>query len=368
MIIYVYVSMMISANDYERNDVLLMTNKKPIHVYRGNFIESSHDLHIAVVHASGKLIATYGDPSRLTFARSSMKPLQVLPVVTSGAARTYAITDRELSLFCASHSGEPFHREAVAGVLEKLHLPEEKLQCGTHIPRDHESYIKLVKEGGELTPYYSNCSGKHAGMLTACTHQKMDIDTYREVNHPYQQQIIDAIAEVSSFDRTSIETSVDGCGVPVHRLPLYHIALSFARLAQPDSWKEGTDSMKHALESVRKAMTSYPEMVAGTDRFDTDLMEAFEGRIVAKGGAEGVHCFGDQETGIGVALKVEDGNGRATSVASMEVMRQLAIGTGDVWSNLENHVHVPVSNARKESIGVIKPSFTLQQILPVDLV
>lgn len=343
-----------------------MPTKKPIHVYRGDFIESSHDLHIAVVHANGNVLATYGDPSRLTFARSSMKPLQVLPVVTSGAAETFGITGRELSLFCASHSGEPFHREAVAGVLEKLKLPEEALQCGTHIPRDHESYLKLVKEGKELTPYYSNCSGKHAGMLTACTHQEMDIDTYREVSHPYQQQIIDTIADVSAFDRDSIATSVDGCGVPVHRLPLNHVALGFARLATSDSWKEGEDSVKDALESVRHAMTTYPEMVAGTDRFDTDLMKAFGGRIVAKGGAEGVHCFGDMETGIGVALKVEDGNSRATSVASMEVMRQLGIGTEDVWKKLENHAYVPVSNARKESIGVIKPYFQLQQIQSVD--
>lgn len=343
-----------------------MAQTKPIHVYRGDFIESSHDIHIAVVDVNGTILATYGDPTRLTFARSSMKPLQVLPVVQSGAAEAYSITEKELSLFCASHSGEPFHRESVADVLAKLDLPEEKLQCGTHIPRDHESYIKLIKEGKELTPYYSNCSGKHSGMLTGCTHQKMDIDTYRDVGHPYQQQIIDSIAEVTNFDRSSIETSVDGCGVPVHQLPLSHVALGFARLAQSSNWEEGEASTKDALEKVRKAMTSYPEMVAGTDRFDTDLMAAFEGRIVAKGGAEGVHCFGDAETGIGVALKVEDGNSRATSVASMEVMRQLGIGSEAIWEKLVNHAHVPVSNARKESIGVIKPSFTLQQIQAID--
>lgn len=339
-----------------------MTVAKPIQVYRGDYLESSHNIHVAVVHASGKVLATYGDSYRLTFARSSMKPFQALPVVKSGARKAFDISDKELSLFCASHSGEPFHREAVAGVLKKIGLEESALQCGTHVPRDRESYIALIKQGKELTPYYSNCSGKHAGMLTSCVHQQLDIDTYREIKHPYQQQIIDDIATVSSFTNEEIATSVDGCGVPVHQLPLYHIALSFARLAQPETWEKGQITDKQALQEVCTAMTTHPEMVAGTDRFDTDLMKAFQGRIVAKGGAEGVHCFGDTEKGVGVAIKVEDGNGRATSVAAMEVIRQLNIGSEATRKKLKNHAEVPVTNARKETIGIIKPDFTLNFI------
>lgn len=345
----------------ERNECI-MTQSKPILVYRGDYVESSHDIHVAVVHANGKVLATYGDAYRLTFARSSMKPFQVLPLVKSGARKAFDMTDRELSLFCASHSGEPFHREAVSDVVEKIGLKESALQCGTHIPRHHESYVELIKQGKELTPYYSNCSGKHAGMLTGCVHQQLDIDTYRQLDHPYQQQIIDEIAHVCSFTNESIDTSVDGCGVPVHQLPLYHVALGFARLAKSETWETGQISDKEALEEVRQAMTSFPEMVAGTDRFDTDLMKAFQGRIVAKGGAEGVHCFGDQETGIGVAIKVEDGGSRATSVAAMEVIRQLGIGNASDWKQLRNHVEVPVTNARKETIGVIKPNFDLHII------
>lgn len=345
-----------------RGLMIPMPSNKPIHVYRGDYIESSHDIHVAVVHASGKVLATYGDPYRLTFARSSLKPLQVLPVVQSGAKEAYNITAQELSLFCASHSGEPFHREGVAHVLNKLGLEESDLQCGTHIPRHHESYIELIKKGKELTPYYSNCSGKHAGMLTGCVHQEMDIETYRELKHPYQQQIMNGIEEVSSFARDSIATSVDGCGVPVHQLPLYHVALSFARLAQPEEWKEGTKSCRNALQTIRNAMTEFPEMVAGTKRFDTDLMKAFKGQIVAKGGAEGVHCFGDANTGIGVALKVEDGNGRATSVAAMETMKQMGIGNENIWDALSEYAQIPVTNARKESIGVIVPTFELNRI------
>ncbi|WP_156647119.1 asparaginase [Lentibacillus sp. JNUCC-1] len=335
---------------------------KPIHVYRGKYIESAHDVHIAVVSAKGDLLAYYGDPVRQTFARSSMKPFQALPVVETGAMEAYNLTERELSLFCASHIGEPYHRESVMEVLGKINLPEDKLQCGTHIPKDTESYKRLVQSGGELTPVYSNCSGKHSGMLAGVAQQGMDVDTYHELSHPYQQQIIDGIANVSGYEREKIMTSVDGCGLPVHRMPLYYNALMFARLAAPDKWTDGTSERQSALGRIRDAMTSYPEMVAGTDQFDTDLMKAYEGRIVAKGGAEAVHCFGDRETGIGVALKISDGNPRATTAASMEVLQQLGIGNEKIFADLDDYHYVPVKNMRKEKIGEVKPVFKLNRI------
>lgn len=336
-----------------------MKSTKPIQVYRGEYIESSHDVHIAVVSAKGGLLASYGDPSRLTFARSSMKPFQAIPIVESKALEAFNLSEKELSLFCASHSGEPFHRKSVKEVLEKIKLEESNLQCGTHIPRDIDSYNQLIKEGEKLTPFYSNCSGKHSGMLVGCVKQDMDVSTYRELSHPYQQQIVEVISNVSDFEKDKIMTSVDGCGVPVHRIPLQQLALAFGRLASPDDWVEGSKGRKKALKRIGDAMANYPEMVAGTNRFDTDLMKAYQGRIVAKGGAEGVHCFGDRQTGIGVAVKVDDGNARGTNVAAMEVLHQLEIGDQLIWDKLDTYYHAPVLNARKEKIGEIKPSFQL---------
>lgn len=344
----------------ERN--LQMNYTKPIQVYRGEFVESAHDVHVAVVHANGDLIAYYGNPFRQTFARSSMKPFQVISVVESGAIEKYQIEDRELSLFCASHSAEPYHREAVSNILRKIQLEVDHLQCGTHVPMDFESYKQLIREGRELTPLYSNCSGKHSGMLTACVMQGFDVESYREVSHPYQQQIIDNIANITGYARDKIKTSVDGCGVPVHRLPLYYTALGFARLAAPEHWEQGSEQRKDSLRRVRDAMTTHPEMVAGTKRYDTDLMTAFKGRIVSKSGAEGVHCYGDRETGIGVIVKVEDGQGRASSVASMEVLQQLQIGNPTIWEQLKDYHHVPVLNARDEAIGKVVPNFKLKRL------
>ncbi len=339
---------------------MINQSTKPVQVFRGEYVESTHDLHVAVVSFTGELLASYGDVHRQTFARSSMKPLQAIPVVESGAMEEYSFTERELALFCASHSGEPIHREAVAGVLEKLNLEEKYLQCGTHIPRDMDSYHELIKAGKKLSPFYSNCSGKHSGMLAGCRKQEFELESYRDLFHPYQQQIIDAIADISDYPREKIETSVDGCGVPVHRLPLYHIALAYSRLAHPEQWDTGSELRKDALQQIGTAMAAYPEMVAGTKRFDTDLMRAFGGRIACKGGAEGVLCFADKEKGIGVALKVEDGNGRGTSVAAMEVLQQLNIGTPDIWKQLDEYHQAPVLNARKEKIGAIKAAFALR--------
>lgn len=342
-------------------------SRKQIQVYRGEYVESEHDVHIAVVSGKGDLLAYYGNPDRLTFARSSMKPFQAVPIVESGAMESYNLTDRELSLFCASHSGEPFHRNTAAEVLRKISLEEKDLQCGTHIPRDIESYNQLMREGNELTPLFSNCSGKHAGMLAGTKQQNMNIATYRELSHPYQQQIIEIISDVSDVAKEEIKTSVDGCGVPVHRIPLHHLALAFSRLAAPEAWENGSSERKESLKNIRDAMVNFPEMVAGTKRFDTDLMNIFQGRIVAKGGAEGVHCFGDLNTGVGVAVKIDDGNARGTSVASMEVLRQLEIGEGSTWDRLHDYYQAPVLNAREEKIGVIQSAFELEVLQKIDV-
>lgn len=335
-------------------------NHQAVSVYRGKYLESTHNVHIAVVNSKGELVAYLGDPNRKTFARSSMKPFQSIPVVESGAMKHFNITKRELSLFCASHIGEDYHRKTVQEVLEKIGLQEKHLQCGTHIPRHLESYHQLIKEGRSLTPLFSNCSGKHSGMLTGIVMQNMDIHTYREQKHPYQQQILNTIANIANYHHEKIEIAVDGCGVPVHRLPLQRIALLFSRLARPDKWEYGSNECKDALTKVRDAMVTYPEMVAGTEQFDTELMKAFDKRIVAKGGAEGVHCFGDQKTGFGVAIKVDDGNARGASVSTMEVLRQLNIADEGIVEKLATYHQAPVLNARKEEIGKIIPNFTLK--------
>ncbi|HET7627571.1 MAG TPA: asparaginase [Bacillales bacterium] len=328
-----------------------------IKVYRGDYVESTHAIHAAVVDRNGQLLYKYGDPERLTFARSSMKPFQAVPLIETGAAAHFGFTANDLALACASHNGEDFHRSGVHTMLERVGIGEDALQCGAHVPRDRKGYEKHILGGGDLTPVFSNCSGKHSGMLATAVYMKEDVDTYREMDHPVQQRILQVIAEVCDYPAEQIATSVDGCGVPVHRLPLANAAYGYARLAEPEGTKHAA-----ALRKVREAMTAHPELVGGTRRFDTDVMKAYGGKVVAKVGAEGVQGIGIVGEGLGVLVKVEDGNERATKAAAMAVLKQLGVGSAETFAELEAYVEPPVYNVRKEKIGKIVADFTLERV------
>ncbi|HEX7066398.1 MAG TPA: asparaginase [Bacillales bacterium] len=331
--------------------------QKAVNVYRGPYVESTHDVHVAVVNHKGELLYGYGDLERLTFARSSMKPFQAVPLVETGAAEHFNFEKKDLALSCASHSGEDFHRSGVHSILGRIDLPENALQCGAHVPRDREGYEKHIREGGELTPVFSNCSGKHSGMLATAVHMNEETDSYREIDHPVQQRILEAIADICDYPKEEIAISVDGCGVPVHRLPLTKTAFGYAQLAKPEGSRHA-----EALTKIRDAMMAHPEMVGGTNRFDTDVMRAFDGKLVAKGGAEGVQCMGIVEKGWGVIVKVEDGNGRATSAVSMSVLKQLGIGNEEIYEKLEDHSVPAVKNIRKDKIGKIEADLQLEKV------
>ena len=331
-----------------------------VNVYRGDYIESVHRLHIAVVNNKGELIYSLGDPKRMFFARSAMKPLQAVPLIETGAGEAFNFDKADIALACASHNGEKIHRSRVLAILDRLGLTKDALQCGTHIPRDIESYKDLIKSGQELTPEFCNCSGKHAGMLATAIHLGEEIENYYLLNHPVQQRVLDIISELLDFSKEKINIGIDGCGVPVHMMPICIAAKGFAYLADPHAVTNKRYST--ALKIIRDSMIAHPEMVAGKDRFNTDVMKAFKGRIVSKSGAEGVQCAGDVERGIGIAIKTEDGNGRAAIVAIMEVFKQLGIGNDKIYGELVEYIEKPIKNHRKEIIGTIKPSFELLKV------
>lgn len=335
-----------------------MDPMKLVDVYRGGRVESSHTGHIAVVDYNGKLLYSAGDPYRVTYARSSVKPIQTIPVIESGAADHYELTDADLSLCCASHSGEAQHTDRVLAILSRAGLEDSALQCGTHIPHAQDTYKSLLAAGKELTPLYNNCSGKHTGMLVTAKHHGEPIETYYLPEHPVQQRILHAIADVTAYPVEKIEMGVDGCGVPVHALPLERLAYGFARMARPDSFGEERAAV---INRITNAMMAFPEMVGGTGRFCTDFMKAAKGRLFGKAGAESVYLIGDKETGIGIAIKIEDGNGRAAYPAALETLRQLGFLQEDQLNELMHHYRPALKNARNEHVGELVPSFTLQK-------
>lgn len=326
-------------------------------VYRGEQVESSHLGHIAVVDFAGTLLYSFGDPHRMTYARSSMKPLQAIPVVETGAADRFGFEPADLSLCCASHSGEPRHRTRALSMLARAGQPEATLQCGTHVPRHEESYKELIREGKPLTPVFSNCSGKHSGMIATATHMGEDVTTYHLPEHPVQQRILDVVEDITGYPKEKINLGVDGCGVPVHQLPLAHYAWAFAKLAKPEVI--ANPERRKAVERITAAMTAHPEMVGGENRYCTDLMTAFAGRIVGKAGAESVYCLGDRQTGLGIAVKIEDGGPRAINPVVNEVLRQLGIGTDGPLEALAEYTNPPIKNMSGNVVGRIETPFLL---------
>ena len=281
---------------------------------RGDRVESIHRVSVAVVDAGGTLLASAGDPGLRTFWRSAAKPFQALPLVEDGGYARLGLTERELALACASHSSEPGHVELAGEMLAHLGQPESALACGPHPPLSSSVAERVLRDGITMSARWSNCSGKHSGMLAQALDHGWPLEGYNEIDHPLQQRILDEIVRWSGVPRDGIDLGVDGCNTVCFGLPLSGMALAYARLAA---------SEEPGARAVRGAMMAHPWLVAGTGRPCTELMEAFDGHLLAKLGAEGVYCAAFVPAGIGVALKVEDGDMRSLPVALLAVLREV---------------------------------------------
>lgn len=324
-----------------------------VRVYRSERVESLHRAHIAVVNPGGELIAAYGNPNHLAYIRSAAKPFQIMPLVSSGAADHFGLSDREIAVICASHNGEPYHIEAVQSILDKIGLHEDDLRCGVHEPLYAPLARKMIAAGEAPTPIHNNCSGKHAGMLAMAVYRGWSTESYLDPRHPLQQQILRVIEQYSDLTAREIGIGMDGCSAPVFFLPLVRMALMYARLVE---------ARDPTAERVFHAMTNHPEMVAGTGRLDTALMEVSDGRILSKVGAEAVRCAAVRdEHPFGVAVKIEDGSMRASDPVLLEVLHQLGVLDDGEVEALEEFHHPQITNHAGHRTGWVAAYFSLKQ-------
>ncbi|UQZ35578.1 L-asparaginase [Paenibacillus sp. PK3_47] len=327
-----------------------------VEAVRGGRAESVHRGSIAVVDASGRLLYKAGHPDDSFYARSCLKPVQALPVILSGTADTLGLTGREVAVCCASHNGEPFHTEAVKSMLAKGGLTPEQLGCGAHPPYREETYEKLMRKGQKPAPIHNNCSGKHAGLLLAASRAGLDLASYLERDHPLQREIAGYLSAMAGTRQEDIPWGVDGCGLPTYSLPLRQLALVFARIADPSRLEP---RLAGAILRLADAMVEHPEMVGGTDEFDTVLMQTAGGSIIGKAGAEGMYGIALRNEGIGIAIKVDDGNRRAAYPAAVEVIRQLGALPADRLEALERFRKPAIHNNKGDVVGEIRPVFKL---------
>jgi L-asparaginase II len=286
-------------------------------VRRGELVESTHRVAYAVADAGGSLLQHAGDVRRPVFPRSSVKPLQALPLVESGAAERFGLSERELALACASHGGEPMHTEVVAAWLTRLGLDPSPLECGAHAPSHEATARQLIEQRRPPSPLHNNCSGKHAGMLTLALHLGASTAGYIAPDHPVQLRISALLAAMSGASLAP--PAIDGCGVPTHAMPLAGLATAMARLTDPGP---ATPGRAEACARIRAAMAAHPLLVAGTGRPCSVIMAAAPGLLV-KTGAEGVYVAALPERRLGLALKVDDGAGRAAVVALVALLARL---------------------------------------------
>jgi L-asparaginase II len=331
---------------------------------RGALCESTHLGALAVVDETGRVVASVGDIEHTTFLRSAAKPWQALSLLASGAAQMFGLTPREVALACASHRGERTHLQVAAGMATKIGVSADDLRCGSHPVEAVETEDDLVRQGGTRNDLYNNCSGKHLGMLAQARLLRQPLPTYLEADGPVQQAILARVAHLCDMPVNAIQLGIDGCSAPNFAVPLRVAAHAMARLMAPDGL---IPELREAATYVTRAMSTHPDMVQGQDGFDTVVMQALPGAVVAKRGAEGVQTLAlapgmAGPHALGLVVKIADGAARAAPLAVAEALRQLNACPPALQTALAQHgwlLPAPQRNWRGLDTGQARAVFTV---------
>lgn len=322
---------------------------------RGGHVESCHYGAIAVVDAAGGLVFTAGDVSTPIFPRSTAKSLQALPLLADGAADHFGLPDAALALACASHQGEPQHIATASDMLARTGLDQNALECGTHWPLDSAATRALAATGEEACALHNCCSGKHAGFICLACASNMPVEGYTNPQHPVMRRIAHTLASVMDTPHADANRGVDGCAIPTWAVPLTALALGFARFA---TGLHLTPDDAAAAKRLRSAISANPFMIAGTDQFDTLVMQELAPRVLTKMGAEGVMTIALPEQGLGIAIKCRDGGIRGAEAAAAAMIKRF----GKIESPiLEHFLARQLTNWNGQTVGEIR---TAPDLLP----
>jgi L-asparaginase II len=339
----------------------MTSNPVLVEARRDGIVESFHRGALAVVDAAGSVHTALGDIERPIFPRSAVKLLQALPLVASGAADALGLSDAELALACASHGGEAAHADTAAAMLRKAGLDERALECGAHWPYNEGATHALVREGGRPSALHNNCSGKHAGFVClgcAMGSERGERDAagflrgYVKPGHPVMREVTAALQATTGFDLATTARGTDGCSIPTYAIPLRHLAHAFAKVA---SGQGLSDEHARAAARLRRAIASAPFMVGGSGRLDTRLMAHFGQRLCCKVGAEGVYCAALPELGLGLAIKMDDGNNARAAEVVLAALLHTLLRAGGADAALLNSVwDAPLRNWNGIEVGRLR--------------
>jgi L-asparaginase II len=348
-------------------------NANPIlaEALRGGIVESFHCGALAVVDADGSVHTRIGDIERPVFPRSAVKVLQALPLVASGAADRWQLNDEELALACASHGGEPRHVQTAAAMLAKAGVDAAALECGTHWPYNDAALKALAGRGEVPSALHNNCSGKHAGFVClGCLMAEQArpggdrsdfLRGYVDPDHPVMREVTAALQAATGYDLARTAMGTDGCSIPTYAIPLRHLAQAFARVATGTGLSAGH---ARAARRLREAVARAPFLVAGSGRLDTRLMERLGERLFCKVGAEGMYCAALPGQGLGVAIKIDDGNNaRACEVVLAAVVEGLLPLADDDRAFVHGFSDLRLSNWNGIEVGRLRATDALRQAM-----
>ncbi|KAI0106857.1 thermolabile L-asparaginase [Daldinia grandis] len=341
---------------------------------RSGILENRHLVNAAIVDATGKLLYTLGNPSRLTLLRSGAKPVQVVPAVESGALDQFGFEEADLALMCGTHSSEERQVERAKTMLAKSHIKESDLRCGSHPAVSPVVNRAWIKKGFTPTQAYHACSGNHIGIMVGAKGVGASIVDYHTLDHPIQAKIESVIQDLTGLSPGEVKWAIDGCNIYSPAAPLHSIALMYAAFAQAaDDVAKASSSASpraQALARVYNAMVRFPENIAGEGRFCTALIGAYKGALVGKGGGDGCYSIGIRESeetrrlgakgSIGIALKIEDGNYAVMDAAAAEILEQLNIGTTEVRQRFDSFHRGEIKNTMGVVTGELSFPFKLR--------
>ncbi|HEX8167663.1 MAG TPA: asparaginase [Beijerinckiaceae bacterium] len=327
-----------------------------VEVTRGGQVESRHRGAVSVVDAEGTAVLALGDVECRVFPRSAVKALQALPLVEGGFADSYGLSDAEIALACASHSGEPEHVATAAAMLEKAGQTPDCLECGAHWPSNDDAARALAAAGKTPTVLHNNCSGKHSGFVCLACGLGEAPKGYVRPEHPVQRAVAAALEDITGASHTADVRGTDGCSIPTYAVPLPALAFGFAKFGAGVGLSKGC---VRAAERIRAAVAAHPFMVAGTGRFDTRIMERFGQRVFVKTGAEGVHCAALPDLGYGIAVKCDDGAKRAAEAVMASLLLRLLEIDDEERAFLSGFARRPLRNWNGTTVGEVRPAEAL---------
>lgn len=331
-----------------------------VEVTRGQRVESIHRGSVAVVDCSGAAVLSLGDTKALVYPRSAVKPIQALPLVASGAADALGASDAEIALACGSHAGSPLHIATAESLLHKAGQQSACLECGVHWPLDEAEARAMAFRHESPSALHNNCSGKHAGIICSSCFHGHSPTGYTRPDHPAMKEVTAALAAVTGVDLDPATAATDGCSIPAFALPLESLALGFARIGTGVGLSA---SLQAATVRIRSAIAAQPVMLAGAGRFDTRVAEECGEAILVKSGAEGVVCAAVPALGLGIAVKIDDGAGRAATVVMAALLLRCATewldGRAAARSMLEEFSHPVLRNWNGVEVGRLRPTVSM---------